>query len=255
MIKVGARLTIALALTVGALLLFVLTTSGCASKKYVSQQIAPVNQRLNQFEKKTDDRLAWLNNKMDRDVSQLNERVATTDMNLAKVATATTSAQGSASRAMEAADAAKIAVDALQTDVSNALNFKLVDRADVLFGFNMADLTPEAKTTLDKVVDKYKAQPRGIVELAGFTDPRGSVNYNLELSRRRAWAVQRYLVSRDVPTRAIHMVGMGKQAPPDRLGPESTDGGSGDSRYREDRRVNIRLYGAADIGGTTSESE
>jgi outer membrane protein OmpA-like peptidoglycan-associated protein len=251
MIKVGERLTV----TVSALLAFVLATSGCASKKYVSQQIAPVNQRLNQFEKKTDDRLAWLNNKVDRDVSQLNERVATTDLNLAKVAAAAQSAQGSASRAMESADAAKIAVDSLQTDMSNALNYKLVDRADVLFGFDKADLTPEAKATLDNIANKYRAQPRGIVELAGFTDPRGTANYNLELSRRRAWAVQRYLVNRDVPTRVIHMVGLGKQAPPEGLSPESTDGGSRDSRYRQDRRVNIRLYGASDIGATSSGSE
>jgi outer membrane protein OmpA-like peptidoglycan-associated protein len=251
MIKVGDHLTA----TVGVLLSFMLAASGCASKKYVSKQIAPVNQKLSQFEKQTDERIAWMNNKEQRDVSQLNERIATTDQNVAQAAAAAQSAQGSASRAMEdadaaktAADAAKTATDSLQSDMSNALNYKLIDRADVLFAFNKAELTPEAKATLDDIITKYKAAPRGIVELAGFTDPRGTSNYNLGLSRRRTWAVQRYLVSHDVPTRAIHMVGLGEEAPPEGLTAESTEGRATGSRYHQDRRVNIRLYGAGDIG-------
>lgn len=248
MIGVRVRLTA----TVAVLASLTLAASGCASKKYVSQQIAPVNQRLDQFEKQTDNRLTWLNNKQQIDVSQLNERIATTDQNVHQLSVAVRSAQGSAARAMEEAGAAKTAVEKLETGIDGALNYKLLDRTDVLFGFGKSDLTPQAKATLDDIATRYRSANRGVIELAGFTDPRGSAKYNLELSRRRAWAVQRYLVNQNVPTRAIHMVGLGKENAPAGLGLEgaSTDGISRRDRYQEDRRVNIRLFTAGEIASS-----
>src|SRR5215471_2899613 len=82
-----------------------LAASGCATKKYVSRQINPVNQKLSQFEKQTNGKLAYLTNKQQNDISQVNERIATTDQRVTEVANAVQSAQGTASRAMEAADA------------------------------------------------------------------------------------------------------------------------------------------------------
>ena len=235
---------------VGVLMVGMLAASGCASKKYVSRQIAPVNQKLGQFEKQTNDRLAWLNNQMKTDVSQLNERISTTDQNVAQLSTAVQSAQGSASRAMEAAESAKTAnaaaIENLQSDMSNALNYKMIDKTEVLFGFNKTNLTTTAKSTLDEVATKFKSMPRGVVELAGFTDPIGGSKYNLDLSRRRAWAVQRYLVAHDVPLRSIHMVGLGKEEGPAEFAPENS-GSTRSDRNRAARRVNIRVFGAGDI--------
>src|SRR5437764_2118595 len=79
----------------------VLVTSGCATKKYVSQQINPVNQKVSQLEKHTNDRIAWVTNKEQADVSQLNERISTTDQRVSQVAEAAQQAQGTASRAMD----------------------------------------------------------------------------------------------------------------------------------------------------------
>jgi outer membrane protein OmpA-like peptidoglycan-associated protein len=107
-------------------------------------------------------------------------------------------------------------------------------------------LTPQAKTTLDEVVSKFRSSPRGVVELAGFTDPIGSANYNLGLSRQRAWTVQRYLVEHNVPLRSIHMVGLGKQTAPDGFGPEQ-QGSTRKQRDRFARRVSIRVFGAGEV--------
>ena len=251
MIKGGLRFTQLLVVIVGV----VLADSGCASKKYVSRQIAPVNQRLNQYEKQTNDRLAWLNNKQQTDISRVNERLATTDMKVSEVATAVQQAQGSASRAMDEASAARTAnaeaISKLETGVNDALNYKLIDTAEVNFAFDKATLTSHAKTTLDEVVVKFRSSPRGVVELAGFTDPIGSVNYNLGLSRQRAWAVQRYLVDHNVPLRSIHMVGLGKQTGPDRFGAEQ-QGATRKERDRIARRVSIRVYGASEIASANA---
>jgi outer membrane protein OmpA-like peptidoglycan-associated protein len=243
--------------TIGIIGVFVLAASGCASKKYVNQQINPVNQRLAQYEKQTNDRLAWLNNKQQADMAQVNDRLAATDQKLSQVADVVNTAQqnqGTASRSTEEMEI----TNAANSAVASALNYRLVDKADVTFGFDKATLTPSAKSTLDAVVMKFQSEPRAVVELAGFTDPIGSSNYNLGLSRRRAWAVERYLVEHNVPIRSIHIVGMGEDTPTANLAPVSaTDMAAVGSKdqYRHERRVNIRVYGAGDLAGAAGTGQ
>ena len=199
--------------------ILMLATSGCATKKYVSQQVSPVNAKVAKLQKQTDERIAYLNNQQKSDMSQINERLATTDQKISEVAQAAHEAQGTASRAMEESEAAgaknSAAIDTLGSGVANALNFQLVDSGDVMFAFNKATLTPQAKTELDAMAQKALAQPRTVIELVGFTSRVGSPEYNLGLSRRRAEAVQRYLVQQKVPLRSIHVVGLGQEAPPE----------------------------------------
>jgi OOP family OmpA-OmpF porin len=235
-----------------------LATSGCATKKYVRQQVAPVHKQVASLQKQTNDKIAYLTNKQERDVSQLNERISSTDERVNQVAEATQKAQGTASRAMDTADANTGKITELGSGVANALNYQLMQRADVLFAFDRATLTPAAKKTLDEIASKVKTTPRTVIELAGFTDPRGSRDFNYGLSRRRAEAVQRYLVMQNVPLRSIHIVGLGKNAPPPDLEPENAvpANASRAERYQAARRVTIRLFGAGDITeGTASRQE
>jgi outer membrane protein OmpA-like peptidoglycan-associated protein len=249
--------------TIAILSVFVLSTSGCATKKYVNQQISPVNQRLGQFEKQTDDRIAWLTSKQQGDMAQVNQRMAATDQKLSQVAQVATAAQAAAAQANEANAASRSAeemeiVNAANSAVASALNYQLVDKADVTFGFNKANLTPSAKRTLDDVIIKVQAAPRAVVELAGFTDPIGSSDYNLGLSRRRAWVVQRYLVEHNVPVRSIHIVGMGKEPPPTDLAPVSSASAERVGRrddYRRERRVNIRVFRAGEVPSTSGTEQ
>jgi outer membrane protein OmpA-like peptidoglycan-associated protein len=254
MIKAGQGLT----WTIGILGVFVMATSGCATKKYVSKQVDPLNQRLGQFEKQTNDRLAWLNNKQQADIAQVQEHMAATDQKVAATWQAATAAQAmakanenSASRSTEEMEI----TNAANSAVANAMNYQLIDRADVTFGFDKANLTQSAKTTLDGIVSKYQAAPRGVVELAGFTDPIGSAEYNLGLSRRRAWAVQRYLVEHNVPLRAIHVVGIGEEPVPQRFTETASLAGAGKDEHRRARRVNIRVYGAGEIAGASGSQQ
>jgi len=98
MIKSGKGLILLPAMAI----IVALAAPGCATKKYVSKQINPVNQKLNQYEKDTNGKIAWITNKEQTDVSALNERITTTDQKVAEVSTAVQEAQGTASRAMEA---------------------------------------------------------------------------------------------------------------------------------------------------------
>jgi outer membrane protein OmpA-like peptidoglycan-associated protein len=234
-----------------------LATSGCATKKYVKQQVAPVHKQVAALEKQTNDKISFLNNKVDRDISATNERISTVDQRVTQVAEATQQAQGTASRAMETADANTGKITTLQSNVANALNYQLTDRADVFFAFDKAELTSKAKQTLNEIIAKAQTMPRSVIEIAGFTDPRGSRNWNYALSRRRAQSVERYLVMQKVPPRSISIVGLGKLTPPSDFQPENPvpAGASRAARYQGDRRVQVRLFGAGDLSGGTASRE
>jgi outer membrane protein OmpA-like peptidoglycan-associated protein len=234
----------------------VLATSGCATKKYVRNQVTPVHQQVASLQKTTNDKISYLNGKEERDISAVNERISTTDQRLTQVAEATQQAQGTASRAMDAAEANSGAITTLRTGVANALNYQLVDKADVFFAFNQATLTRQGEQALDEVITKAGTMPRRVIEIAGFTDPRGTKTYNFALSRRRAEAVQRYLVMHDVPLRAIHIVGLGKDTPPSDFAPENPPaGGTKAERYQAERRVQVRLFGAGELPEGTASRE
>jgi OmpA-OmpF porin, OOP family len=68
----------------------------------------------------------------------------------------------------------------------------------ILFAFNSAELTPQARERLDVLgaaLASDELEPFTF-EIAGHTDAVGSPGYNLDLSRRRAEAVVGYLVQR-----------------------------------------------------------
>lgn len=225
-----------------------LAITGCATKKYARAQVAPVRQQLAQYETQTNDKIATVWNQQKSDMSQVNERLSTTELKLSDTTNTASRAMQQATANSTGIQANATAISTLASGVANAMNYKLVDKADVMFGFNKSALTPQAKTILDQVVSKVQAQPRSIVELAGFTDKIGSKDYNLALSRRRAEAVQRYLVRQNVPLRAIHIIGLGEEAPPQGLEAEAATAGAKRAELnRLARRVQVQIYGAGDI--------
>lgn len=60
----------------------------------------------------------------------------------------------------------------------------------VLFAFDSAELTDEAKAVLDSVAGK--------VSVVAYASPEGSDKYNTDLSHRRAEAVKTYLINRGI---------------------------------------------------------
>lgn len=245
---------------------FTLAVTGCATKKYARQQATAVNQRVSQMEKKTNEELAYLNQQHKTDISQVNERISTTDLKVSQVDAAAQQANSTATDAQQQAQANKDAIAKTSTDLNNlstgvasALNYQLVGTGDVTFGFDKSNLTPAAKAALDQIVQKAQSTPRVAVELTGFTDRIGTPSYNLALSRRRAESVQRYLVRQKVSIRSIHIVGLGEEAPPPGLEADLAAVQSKPNRREIDRlarRVSIRVYAAGDITqGTASRSE
>ncbi len=215
---------------------------GCASKKYVRESVAPVQQRVNELDTKTaenKDEIAKLDERVDKDISRLDERTQSALNDAAKAQESADKAQGSADTASGQAGEAKTFAGAgltrLEQTMVDMTRFEQRGSEAILFAFDKAELTPESKQQLSGLIAQAGSRTRYVVEVRGFTDTTGAADYNLRLSQRRADAVVRELNSGlNVPLRAIHQIGLGQDAP-------MADNKTKDGR-KQNRRVEVTLY-------------
>jgi OOP family OmpA-OmpF porin len=92
-------------------------------------------------------------------------------------------------------------------------------RTVVLEGVNFetasANLTDQSYVTLDRVAASLAGHSELRVEVAGYTDSRGSDAYNQRLSQARAEAVRGYLIRKGVPADRLSARGFGESNPID----------------------------------------
>lgn len=81
---------------------------------------------------------------------------------------------------------------------------------NVLFEFNKADLLPQSKQTLDKVILAMKLNSSFGIELGAHSDSQGGDAYNLKLSEQRAAAAKAYMLSKGVDAARISAKGYGE---------------------------------------------
>jgi outer membrane protein OmpA-like peptidoglycan-associated protein len=118
----------------------------------------------------------------------------------------------------------------------------IVSMSDVLFDFNQATLKPGAKLRLAKVSGIILAYPDLKLEIDGFTDNKGTPQYNMTLSDKRAKAVRDFLVGQGVGTDAVTTRGLGESNP---VASNATAAGR-----QQNRRVELVVSGSA-IGSST----
>lgn len=218
-----------------------LGTWGCATKKHVREAIAPVQQQVNQVQKDTEANKAA--------IGDLDRRVATADENatdaarraqeaIEAAAQANSTAQQAGSRADQANGLAQQAITSANQvgqELQNLNNYSLSQMARVYFHVGQSTLSKEAKDQLDQTVMKASDIRNYIIEIEGFTDGTGGKAYNLELARRRADAVVRYItVQKGIPLRNVRVLGVGSEFP------------SAVNRTRaqrhENRHVDVKIY-------------
>jgi outer membrane protein OmpA-like peptidoglycan-associated protein len=239
---------------------FAIATSGCATRRYVRNQIKPVSAQVAAVEASSNEKIAAVSAKHDSDMSQVNERISTTDMKVAQIASTAQQAQGTAARAMEEANSNSATIKANAAAIAKEgapPNYQLLEKADVTFRTNSSTLSKDDKVVLDLVAQKAQTMPTAVLEIAGFTDRTGSKDKNLALSRRRAESVQRYLAMRNVPLRSIHIVGFGEEAVPPELAADvsAISNPSKADLERLARRVRIRILEPGNAAGTAARSQ
>ena len=97
----------------------------------------------------------------------------------------------------------------------------------VHFDFDAAELDASARTDISENVRCIKERSIEQVQVTGHTDSRGTEEYNLALSDRRARAVKRYMASLGLADAAIRATGVG----------EEMATGEDEAGFRRDRRV------------------
>jgi outer membrane protein OmpA-like peptidoglycan-associated protein len=242
----------------GALALSLLGT-GCATKKYVAQQVAPVESHIGAVESKNDAKNADQDKTIadqakqiadvDKDLSRTKERLTDTDgkavaagqaANAANQAamqanSAAGAAQRSADGARGAADQAQQGVVRIEKTIDGLNKFQMTKSVTVLFGIGESKLTADGKKDLDDFAHQAGGLQRYAIEVQGFTDKTGTPEVNEALSQARAAEVSRYLANEHkIPLRSISMLGSGYALP-------VADDKTRDGR-KQNRRVEVRLF-------------
>lgn len=85
----------------------------------------------------------------------------------------------------------------------------------VNFDYNKANLRPKGVEALDKLAHFIINDPGHLKEVVveGHTDYKGSDDYNMKLSQKRAQSVVDYMIKKGVPSDKIHAEGKGKRVP------------------------------------------
>jgi peptidoglycan-associated lipoprotein len=106
-----------------------------------------------------------------------------------------------------------------------------VDRkqfSPVHFAFDSYSIEPNDELKLAEVADFLQSN-RNTIIVAGFTDERGTPEYNRGLGERRAQSVREYLIHRGADGRKIQTVSFGAEMP--------ADSSSNESAWAKNRRA------------------
>jgi outer membrane protein OmpA-like peptidoglycan-associated protein len=196
----------------GFILLF---TSDCATKKYVRQEVADLDKKVenvgvaveaNQVRlREHDEKLATIGELINQQGSQVK------------------------------------AADARIEEVRGLVRGQLVSKetvrtGDTKFGFASFELTPEARAALDAFVQKLVAENKGVyIEIQGHTDNSGPAEYNLALGQKRAEAVRDYLYKQyHIPLYRMAVISLGSSQP-------AVDNSTREGRA-QNRRIEILVY-------------
>jgi peptidoglycan-associated lipoprotein len=159
----------------GAMLLGVVSLGGCATKKFVNEQVGQVSTRVAK-------------------VGEHDTRLASLDQN-------TKDALERATAAGKLAEGKFLYQEVLTDD-------------SMKFGVSQAKLSPEAQARLDAFVDKLKSDNRNVyVEIQGHTDATGTKDANYKLGEERAEVVRRYLNEHGVALNRIATISYGADDP------------------------------------------
>ncbi len=118
-------------------------------------------------------------------------------------------------------------------DVTDNGDGILLNLPDVTFAVDSTEISGSFQSALDRVAQSMIQYPNSLIDVYGHTDSTGSDAYNLDLSKRRADAVARYLISRGVSSARIQTQGMGE-------GYAVADNATAEGRARN-RRVEVKI--------------
>ncbi len=90
---------------------------------------------------------------------------------------------------------------------------KPIELPNIFYDYDRWELRPESMTALDRLVEILNDNPNITIELGSHTDSRGSLEYNYELSQKRAQSVVNYLIEKGVAADRLKAKGYAQSQP------------------------------------------
>ena len=109
--------------------------------------------------------------------------------------------------------------DSAEEDAEYAIDFTLaaINKPQVVenifYDFDKATLRPESKAALDEMAQMLRDNPNVTIEMGAHTDRKGSDEYNIRLSERRAQSVIDYLIAAGIAADRLSPKGYGESVP------------------------------------------
>lgn len=111
---------------------------------------------------------------------------------------------------------------------------------NVYYDVGRSSVSTKSVPELHKLLGVMKKHPNLILEIRSHTDSKGSNDFNLNLSQRRAEVIKRYLEQNGIPKNRLIAKGYGESAPVNGC----VDGVlCTESQYRENRRTEFKVVG------------
>ncbi len=210
--------------------------SGCATKKYVRQQIDPLSNQisgLNGVSKQNTNDIKDVDQRAQQGIQDASQRADAADQKAQAASDRADSAQSMASDL-------KTQVSGVEGKLGNIDNYKPSSTVNLNFAFNRYKLDKKAQGDLDDLAGNIKDKNGYIIQIEGFTDSVGNKDYNLELSQKRAQEVVRYLAEKDdIPLYRMFIIGLGEAKP--------VDSNKSRAGRAENRRVEVHLLENSEI--------
>lgn len=124
-------------------------------------------------------------------------------------------------------------------DVSVVVNFEAtINIPDIFFDYNSSKLRESSFAELQTIVEMLNEHQVVRLEILAHTDSRGSAEYNLKLSSKRALSVLRYLESKGIASYRLKSKGMGSKKLVNRC---SKGVKCSEDEHQANRRVEFKL--------------
>jgi peptidoglycan-associated lipoprotein len=177
-------------LVVGALLLGIVGLGGCATKRYVGEEVSKSSAA-------SEKRISEVQTQVEAAQSRVREH----DTHLAELDKSTREALERAEQAGKLAEGKFVYSLVLSDDA-------------VKFPVNHHELSKEAQAKLAEFAEKLKGENKNVyLEIQGHTDSSGDKEYNYKLGEERAEAVRRYLSKQGIALNRMSTISYGEEDP------------------------------------------
>lgn len=113
----------------------------------------------------------------------------------------------------------EFSTDTAEVDAEYGIDFMLASLSkpniveNIFYDFDRATLRPESKEALDELATLLHDNPNITIEMTSHTDRKGSDEYNIDLSHRRAKSVVDYLIEAGISSDRLQYQGYGRTRP------------------------------------------